>query len=90
MLILRNIRDEAHRFAIKTSKEKIEKTRVSSPLLSIPKIGKITVKKLLKHFLTTENVLKADEESLEKAVGKKGAKIIIEWRNRKIIKDSAF
>lgn len=83
MLILRKIRDEAHRFAIKTSKEKIEKIRISSPLLSVPGIGETIAKKLLKLFLTTENVIKADKESLEKAVGKRWAKKIIEWRNQK-------
>lgn len=82
MLILRRIRDEAHRFAIKTSKNKLEKTRLSSPLLSIPGIGQKTAKKLLKSFLTTENVLKAEKEDLEKAVGKRWAKRIIEWREK--------
>lgn len=82
MLLLRKIRDEAHRFAIKTSKKRIEKNRLSSPLLSIEGIGEATAKKLLKYFLSTENVLKADKETLEKAVGKRSAKIITKWKER--------
>ncbi len=83
MLILRKIRDEAHRFAIKTSKRKMEKTRTTSPLLSIKGIGEKSAKKLLKFFLTTENVLKADRETLEKVVGKRSAKAILKWREEK-------
>lgn len=85
MLLLRKIRDEAHRFAIKTSKKRIEKNRLSSPLLSIEGIGEATAKKLLKYFLSTENVLKADKETLEKAVGKRSAKIILKWKEKKEI-----
>lgn len=90
MLVLRKIRDEAHRFAIKTSKRKIEKTRIASPLLSIKGIGEKTTKKLLKFFLTTENVLKTDKETLEKVVGKRGAKIILKWREEKKMEDIEF
>lgn len=82
MLILRKIRDEAHRFAIKTSTHRIEKTRISSPLLSIPGIGQSTAKKLLKSFLTTENVIKAEKDELEKVIGKRWAKKIIAWREK--------
>ncbi|MCX7829787.1 MAG: excinuclease ABC subunit UvrC [Acidobacteria bacterium] len=84
MLLLRKIRDEAHRFAIKTSKSRIEKTRFSSPLLAIEGIGEATAKKLLRQFLTTENVLNADLETLTKAVGKRSAKTILKWKKNEL------
>jgi excinuclease ABC subunit C len=83
MLILRKIRDEAHRFAIKSSKMKLSKNRFSSPLMNIEGVGPKTAKKLLKFFMTTENVMSAEKEQLEKLVGKRAAVKIIKWREEK-------
>jgi hypothetical protein len=51
MLILRRIRDEVHRFAIKSSKAKLSRNHFYSPLMNIEGVGRMTAKKLLKAFV---------------------------------------
>lgn len=80
MLILRQIRDEAHRFAITSSRKKVVKNRFNSPLLEIKGIGKKSLTKLIKKFLTTENILSASFDDLAKVVGKDKAKRIISFK----------
>jgi len=83
MLIIRGIRDEAHRTAISANRRQINKNRFTSPLLKVEGLGEKSVKKLIKRYLTTENVLNASREELEKIVGKRVAGKIIEWRKKR-------
>lgn len=80
LLILRKIRDEAHRFANEATKKSLIKERLQPSFLKIEGVGEKSAKLLLKHFLTTENLIKAPFEDLVKIVGKKVANKIIKWR----------
>lgn len=73
------IRDEAHRLAITRHRTRRAKARLESPLLTIPGVGPVTAKKLLRRFLTTDAVRAADEEALAAAVGRAAARKIRSW-----------
>jgi len=81
MLIIRSIRDEAHRTAISANRRQINRNRFTSPLLKVKGLGEKSVKKLIKKYLTTDNVLAAPREELEKIVGKRVASKIVEWKD---------
>ena len=83
LLVLRKIRDEAHRFAIKASSKKLLDKRLSPSFAKIEGVGEKSAKKLLRHFLTTDNLLKASEEELTKVVGRRISKKIVRWRDEK-------
>ena len=50
LMLLKRIRDEAHRFAINFQKEKRRKTTLKSPLLMVKGMGDKRLKKLLVSF----------------------------------------
>jgi excinuclease ABC subunit C len=76
LLLLQQIRDEAHRFAITFHRQKRSKATIKTALEDIPGIGKETASKLLKHFKSTKKILEAPLEDLEKVVGYKRATVI--------------
>ena len=76
--LIQQIRDEAHRFGIEHHRNRREKAMIASDLLKIKGIGIKTYQKLLDHFGSIENVKKASEEDLKKAIDSKKAKIIYE------------
>lgn len=63
--LLQRIRDEAHRFAITHHKKLRSKGSLSSPLETIPGIGKKRRLMLLKHFGSLEKIRKASVEELK-------------------------
>ncbi len=63
-LILQEMRDESHRFAIQAQRKKKRKTIVKSELDSIDGVGKILKKRLLSKFLTVDNIKNADVSDL--------------------------
>lgn len=76
LLLLQQIRDEAHRFAITFHRQKRSKATIKTELEDIPGIGTETVNKLLKHFKSTKKILEAPLDELEKIVGNKKANVI--------------
>lgn len=80
--LLQQIRDEAHRRAVTHHRKRRSAVRTASPLLSVPGIGPVTAKKLLRAFLTTEAVKAAQDEALEKVVGKAAARRVREWATK--------
>jgi excinuclease ABC subunit C len=63
-LILQEIRDESHRFAIKAQRNK-KRTRIKkSKLDSIPGIGEVLKSRLLKKFKSIKNIKHASKEEL--------------------------
>lgn len=64
-LLLQQIRDEAHRFAISYHRQRRRKNLTESVLLDIPGIGPVKARSLLDYFGSLERVQKADLESLE-------------------------
>lgn len=77
--LLQQIRDEAHRFALKAHRAGRSKARLASPLLEIPGVGPVTARRLLRAFMTTGAVKAASFEQLEKAVGKAAASKVRRW-----------
>ncbi|HEX5169658.1 MAG TPA: excinuclease ABC subunit UvrC [Cyclobacteriaceae bacterium] len=76
LLLLQQIRDEAHRFAITFHRKKRSKSTIKTELEDLPGIGEETVNKLLKHFKSTKKILEAPVEELEKVVGQKKASVL--------------
>ena len=64
LLLLRRIRDEAHRFAITYHRQRRRKRGLASVLEEIPGIGPVRRKALLRHFGSLEAIRRADEAAL--------------------------
>ncbi len=77
--IIRQLRDEAHRFSITHHRKKREKGTIKSVLTEIDGIGYSTSQKLLQKFRSVKNIKKATIEELQKVVGKSKAKIVFEY-----------
>ncbi len=73
LLLLQQIRDEAHRFAITFHRQKRSKGQITTELDGLEGIGKKTAEKLLKEFKSVKKIKEAPLEELEKLVGKKKA-----------------
>lgn len=72
--LIQSIRDEAHRFAVTFHRTRRNAQRLTSELEQIEGVGSITVRKLLKHFGSSELVRQAREEDLAAVVGKAAAR----------------
>ena len=72
--LIQSIRDEAHRFAVTFHRTRRNAAALTSELDQIPMVGEKTVRKLLKHFGSSELVRQANEEELAKLVGRAVAK----------------
>ncbi len=83
--LLQQVRDEAHRFAITYHRQLREKDFLSSEMDRIPGVGTKTVKILLKHFSSMEEIRTADMKKLMevKDIGPKTAKAIYDFFRRK-------
>jgi excinuclease ABC subunit C len=69
VILLRRIRDEAHRFAITFHREKRGKSMVKSILDDIPGIGETRRKKLLSTFGSVQAIAKESPDSIAKKTG---------------------
>ena len=74
--LIQFLRDEAHRFCLKNHRKKREKSFIKTELDSVPGIGHLTVKKLLKQFKSTKKMKMLGKEELISFIGKsKGLKV---------------
>jgi len=80
--LFQQIRDEAHRFAVRLHKKQREKRIKGSILDDIKGVGPATRNKLLKHFGSVNNIKTAKFEELSPIIGKKLAEIILKELNR--------
>ena len=69
LLLLRHIRDEAHRFAITYHRQLRAKKSTASALDEIPEIGPVRRRQLLKHFGSLADIRQASMEELSKVQG---------------------
>jgi len=69
ILLLRRIRDEAHRFAITYHRQRRAKRGLASQIDEIPGIGPVKRRELLKHFGSLDAIQKASLEELMDAPG---------------------
>ena len=83
LLLLQQIRDEAHRFAITFHRLKRSKKLTTSSLEEIEGIGGKTVELLLKHFKSIKKAKEAPLEELASVVGPKKAEIIKSYEQKK-------
>ena len=81
---LQTIRDEAHRYAISTHRNKRNKALTKSTLDDIPSIGKKRKHDLIHHFGSVSDIAAASVEDLSKVDGisRKTAQIIYDYFNR--------
>jgi excinuclease ABC subunit C len=76
LMLLQQIRDEAHRFAITFHRQKRSKNMLATELEELPGIGKKTTDRLLQRFRSIKKIKEAPLEELAKIVGQKKAEII--------------
>ncbi len=69
LFFLQRIRDEAHRFAIKHHRRRMEKRDVRSLLDDIPGVGAAKKKALLRHFGDIDAIRRAGPDELQKVTG---------------------
>lgn len=72
--LVQSIRDEAHRFAVTFHRSRRNARQLTSELDAIPGVGKLTTRKLLKQFGSSELVRSASEDSLAAVVGRAAAR----------------
>jgi excinuclease ABC subunit C len=72
--LVQSIRDEAHRFAVTFHRSRRNARQLTSELDAIPGVGKLTTRKLLKQFGSSELVREASEDSLAAVVGRAAAR----------------
>ena len=69
LYLVQRIRDEAHRFAITFHRAKRGKSMVTSALDSVPGLGAVKRKALIKHFGSVAKVRRASVEELQQVSG---------------------
>jgi len=69
LLLLRRVRDEAHRFAITFQRTSSRKALTRSKLLDVPGVGPVRARELLRHFGSLQGVEAASVEELAKVPG---------------------
>lgn len=83
LLLIQQIRDEAHRFAITFHRKKRSASSLHSELEDLPGIGPSTAQALLQQFKSVRKILQATEEELQAVIGKSRAKKIKAWQQKR-------
>lgn len=81
--LVRQIRNEVHRFGITFHRQKRSKGTFKNELEDIPGIGKATADILLKEFKSVRNIREKKQEELEKLVGASKTRLIMEYFREK-------
>ena len=84
LILLRRVRDEAHRFAVSFQRDKRSRAMLESPLLKIKGIGAKTIEKLFIEFNGSEELACQSPDGISKKIGVsiKLSKEIIKMSNR--------
>lgn len=83
LLLIQQIRDEAHRFAITFHRQKRNKKTLSTELEGMEGIGRKTAEKLLRHFKSVKKIREASVEELEQVVGKQKAQLVMSLKKER-------
>ena len=81
--LLQRIRDESHRFAVSYHSTLKRKGQTLSVLDTIPGVGPITRKKLIRQFGSGRGVQEATETQLSETLGLKKGKMVFQWLHTK-------
>jgi len=76
LMLLQQIRDEAHRFAITFHRQKRSKAQINTELEELEGIGKKLAQRLLQKFKSVKKVKEAPIEEIAEIVGQKKAELI--------------
>jgi excinuclease ABC subunit C len=79
LLLMQQIRDEAHRFAITFHRKRRQMRDHATELRDVPGVGEMTTRRLLQHFGSLRTVKQADYAALTAVVTDKQAKAILEF-----------
>jgi excinuclease ABC subunit C len=79
LLMIQQIRDEAHRFAITFHRKRRQMRDRATELREVPGIGEMTTRRLLQHFGSLYAVQQADYAALTSVVTTKQAEAILEF-----------
>lgn len=83
LLLIQQIRDEAHRFAITFHRLKRSSNNLDSEMDNIPGIGQKTASLLLSTFKSAKKLKEASIEELESLLGKAKAAHVIAWQQKR-------
>lgn len=75
--LLQRIRDESHRFAVSYHSTLKNRSMSKSLLDSIPGVGPVTKRKLLRHFGSVKSLAAAGESDVAKIVGDSKARVVV-------------
>ena len=79
LLLIQQIRDEAHRFAITFHRKRRQMRDHATELRDVPGVGEMTTRRLLQHFGSLRAVKQANYAALTSVVTDKQAKAILEF-----------
>jgi excinuclease ABC subunit C len=82
LLLIQQIRDEAHRFAVTFHRKRREMRDHVTELRDVPGIGELTTRRLLQHFGSLHAVKQANYAALTSVVNTKQAEAILEFFRR--------
>jgi excinuclease ABC subunit C len=82
LLMIQQIRDEAHRFAITFHRKRRQMRDRATELRDVPGIGQMTTRRLLQHFGSLRAVKQADFAALTSVVNSKQAEAILDFFKR--------
>lgn len=77
--LIQQIRDEAHRFAVTFHRARRTRREITTELLQIPGVGKITSNKLLAQFGSLNGIRRVSLEELAQVVKKSQAKRVLDY-----------
>ncbi len=83
LLLIQQIRDEAHRFAITFHRQKRSNKVFFTALERIPGVGKKTADLLLSSFKSFKKIQEASVEELELVIGKSKSQLVRAWQQKK-------
>jgi excinuclease ABC subunit C len=82
LLLIQQIRDEAHRFAVTFHRKRRQMRDRTTGLDDVPGIGEMTRRRLLQHFGSLHAVKQANYAALTSVVTAKQAEAILEFFRR--------
>ncbi len=82
LLLIQQVRDEAHRFAITFHRKRRTMRDRATELRDVPGVGELTTRRLLQHFGSLQAVKQANFAALTSVVNSKQAEAILEFFRR--------